>query len=83
MVLDTPSTVAWDRYAGLCLARWFGIGVIISLVFILIAALIPGPAWWVLLLGSLTAAVSLVYVVFWTVAEMIEDGLPNDSSATE
>lgn len=83
MVLDTPSTVEWDRYAGLCLARWFGVAVVVSLVFGILGALIPGPAWWVLFLGSLTTAASLVYVVFWTVAEMVEDGLADDKATGE
>ena len=80
MVIDTPSQIEWDRYAGLYLARSLAVGIGISLVFVVIAALVPGPAWWVLTFGGIITGIGLLYVLFWTVAEMIEDGLSDAES---
>jgi len=79
MSFNTTTRFAWIAYTKRWLIRCFAVGVGCSL---LIGASVAF-GWLGVVIASVVSVSIAGGVLLWTVAEMVEDGLPNDGSATE
>lgn len=79
MSFQTATRFRWAAYTKTWAIRVFAASVGCSILVLMFATLgVFG-----FLIGGIISTVIIGAVLLWTVAEMIEDGLPNDSSTTE
>ena len=79
MSLQTATRFRWGAYTKTWLIRAFTASVLCSIILAAFASL----GWVGLVIGGVVSTALIGAVLLWTVAEMVEDGLPNDGSATE
>lgn len=79
MSFQTATRFRWVSYTKTWLVRAFGASIVCSLLLAALASL----GWIGFLIGGLVSSILVGAVLLWTVAEMIEDGLSNETSTVE
>lgn len=79
MSIQTATRFRWGAYTKTWLIRAFGASVLCSFILAAFASL----GWIGFVIGGVVSTALIGAVLLWTVAEMVEDGLPKDDSVTE
>ena len=79
MSIQTPTQFAWTEYTVTWVIRAVGVGIVCGIVLLFASSF---GLYWTIAVSIFSAAI-MVGVLFWTIAEMIEDGLATDTDTSE